>query len=52
MTLTESRKDIIKEFLAKYCDPKPQYTGVSLAYFAGLLDDKIEQVEREFEWAK
>ena len=51
MSAYESKCDVIRKFLLKYCDPKPEITGITAIMLAEKLALQIEAVEREFEYA-
>lgn len=52
MNETQRKTEAIKEFLLKYCDPKPEYSGIMAQALAEKLLTEIQQIELDFEYAR
>ena len=51
MNEQQAKVEAIKDYLMKYCDPKPEYSGVMADFMAVEILKAVQQVEIDFEFA-
>ena len=49
MNLQEKKLNIVAEFLFKYCDPKPHFSGVSARELGRLLLNSMDEMEENYQ---
>lgn len=52
MNETERKTEVIKEYLLKYLEPKPEYSGVMAEFMAVQILQAVQQVELDYEYAR
>lgn len=51
MNERERKIEAIKDFLMRYCEPKPEYSGIMAGELAKKMMDEIQQIGLDFEYA-
>ena len=51
MNETERKTEVIKDYLLKYLEPKPEYSGVMAEFMAIQILQAVQQVELDREFA-
>lgn len=52
MNETQRKTEVIKDYLLKYMEPKPEYSGVMAEFMAVQILQAVQQIELDFQYAR